>query len=180
MPRSRVLRGSVAVVGRGPRRATEWLASADQAAVVLAGNAARLDQAFSQAQIQALGPFTVVRVRGAIYSRSDQTASTENAFGAVGFMVVREQARVAGIASLPTPIAEEFDDGFFVHQFFDAGIQVATGTQVGNISLPRMLEFDSKAQRKVSSDDAIVVTVENGDASGLAVLIKFRMLIKFA
>ncbi len=175
---SRVLSGVV----RGPRRATEWLASADVASsTALAGAASVLNQSFTAAQIGALGPLTVVRTRGLLMVSSDETTQSEEPFGALGFMVVREQARAAGITAIPTPITEEFDDGFFVHQFFHAGIRVATGTQAGQIAAPgwSTYEFDSRAMRKVNADDAIVVTLENANAShGLLFVLKFRMLVK--
>ena len=170
---------SASVLFRGHRRASNWLASFDiTGSTTLAAASVRLDQSFTQAQIQALGPFTVVRTRGQIWTRSDQTAGSESAFGALGFMVVREQARAAGVGSVPTPLAEESDDGWFVHQFFPAGLQVADATGM----VPHYVtHFDSRAQRKVSPDDAIVVVLENGDAtSGLAYVLKFRMLIKLA
>ena len=162
---------------RGPRRQTQWLGSAlETDAKGLAGGASVLDQSFTQAQIQALGPLTVVRTRGVVYAHSDQGAASENANAALGFMVVREQARAAGIASIPSPITEEFDDGFFVHEFFGAQLQVASAA---GIQLWPVHRFDSKAQRKVTPDDAIVVTLENANATdGLQYILKFRMLVK--
>ncbi len=109
MPRSGFRQGSL-----GIRRQTDWLGSADRTGVsTIAAAGVILDQSFTQAQIQALGPITIVRTIGYIALRSDQAALTEEPFGALGFMVVREQARVAGVGSLPTPIASEFDDGWF-------------------------------------------------------------------
>ena len=173
-------RRAVVVRGRGPRRATDWLSSADTTVRdSLAASTAVLDSAFTAAQINALGPLTVVRTRGYIWVSSDQVGAIEEPFGALGFMVVREQARIAGIAAVPTPIAEEPDDGFFVHQFFQgAMIQSAAGMAAPGWST---YMFDSKAQRKVSPDDAIVITVENASAShGLFYILKFRMLVKLS
>ncbi len=107
--------------------------------------------------------------------RSHQ-AAPEFPFGAIGGMVVQETARAAGIASLPTPISEEFDDQFFLYQGFFAGANSSAGTQIDGI---RVYPFDSKAQRRVESGQAVVFTVENASAgAGLFYTWKFRMLIK--
>ena len=174
------IRTSIPMGVRRPRRATEWLGSADVNAVsTLAASGVVLDQAFTQAQFNVLGPVTIVRTRGILWVKSDQSAATEEPFGAMGMMVVTEQARVAGIGSLPTPITEEFDDGFFVHQFWQGGITV--GSDIGVSNVWHRYEFDSKAQRKVDSDDALVVTLENASAShGVRHILKFRILVKLS
>ena len=113
-----------------------------------------------------------------LWVKSDQVAATEEPFGAMGMMVVRDQAATAGVGSLPTPIAEEFDDGFFVHQFWQAGMTFQSGVGFQSPSWTTY-PFDSKAQRKVTADDAIVVTLENAAAShGVRFILKFRMLVK--
>ena len=161
-----------------PRRATDWLASADiDTGQALAAGAAILDQSFTSAQVNALGPLTITRTVGWIAIRTDQNAANEDPFGALGMMVVREQARVAGIASVPTPVTEEFDDGFFVYVPWISSIRF--GSAIGFQDLMKVFHFDSRAQRKVTPDDSIVVTVENASAAdGLTYFLKFRMLVK--
>ncbi len=165
--------------GGGHKRATEWIASADVSdKTTLAAATAVLDQSFTQAQFSIFGPGTIVRTRGTIWTSSDQIAASEEPFGAIGMMVVREQARAAGIASIPTPITEEFDDGFFVHGYWGGMAQQVTAAST---RLWYRYDFDSKAQRKVSPDDAVVVTMENASAAdGVLYLMKFRMLFKRA
>ena len=169
----------------GIRRATNWLSSAIETGEnTLAAATATIDQSFSAAQIQAQAPAggTIVRTRGTLWVKSDQAVATESPIGALGFMVVREQARVVGVTAVPTPTTESFDDGFFVHQFWQAGmsfVQVdATGTIItGN--LWKRYDFDSKAQRKFIPDDAFVITMENSHASdGVLYQIGYRLLIK--
>ncbi len=169
---------------RGPfrgrvRRKTTWLASFDSTAITsLAPNAAAVDQAFTGAAIAALGPSTIVRVRGMVFVTSDQTAASELTFGALGMAVVSEQARVAGLAAVPTPITEEASDLWFVHQFFGDSIGVATA--IGLVGLGTPTFFDSKAMRKLEGDDsqAIVVLMENASATaGLEYVLKFRILV---
>ena len=169
---------------RAARRPTNWIASADISGFkTLGGASVVLDQSFSAAQISAIDAMglTVVRTRGTLWVQSDQVVASEEPFGALGFMVVKDAARVAGVASLPTPITEEFDDGFFVHQFWQAGLtfvqQDASGVTIGNYW--SRYDFDSKAMRKITEDDSMVVTLENASADdALNYILKFRMLVK--
>ena len=162
----------------GPRRKTFWLSSADSVGTQgLAAGAVVLDQSFTEAQSSAFAPFTIVRTIGWFALRPDQNAADEDPFGAVGSMVVKGTALTAGIGSVPTPITEEADDGWFVYQAFIAGVMF--GDSTGFADLTKVFHFDSKAQRKVEDGDAIVWTVENASSShGLEYALKFRMLIK--
>ncbi len=168
----------------GIKRATKWIASADVTVVKgLAANTIVLDQSFTSAQLTAVAQAggTIVRTRGFIWCKSDQLSATEMPIGAMGIVVVREAARVIGVSAVPSPVTDSADDGWFVHQFWQAGIdfvqQDATGVQMGNYWT--RFEFDSKAQRKFNADDAIVVVIENSAAAhGLAYAINFRMLVK--
>jgi len=158
----------------GPRRMTQWAGSVDQVnATTLAAGAAVLDQSLSQATLGQLVPATVVRTRGSIWIASDQVSANEEAWGALGFAVVTEQARVAGVGSIPTPISEEANEQWFVWQPFLGYFATGQGATW------HRHDFDSKAQRKVQEGDAIVVAIENASAAfGLQYVIKFRMLLK--
>jgi len=164
---------------RAPRRATEWVASADiDVGTQLNGTAGVLDQSLTGAQVSLLAPFTIVRTVGFVAVKSDQVAATESFIGALGALVVTESARVAGVASIPTPVTEMSDEMWFLFQGFQGGIEFldATGTQNGY----RIFHFDSKAQRKVQDGEAIVFMLENGAASGVGLQfwLQFRMLLK--
>ncbi len=96
---------------------TEWVGSADITAVLAVPGATTVfDQSITQAALLSGGltPSTIVRVRGELYTQSDQVAAAERPFGATGFAVVSEQAGVAGVASLPAPITDESSDLWFV------------------------------------------------------------------
>ncbi len=161
---------------RGQRRATEWIGSADSTAVSsLAAGAGVLNQSFAFSA----EPATVVRTRGSLWVASDQVAATEEPFGALGFIVVRDAAFSAGVASIPTPITEEGDDGWFLWQAFLASFQAGGGTYTGDVNQYVRYDFDSKAQRKVQDGDTVVVMLENASSTaGLSYFIKFRMLVK--
>ena len=164
------------------RRSSIWLASTVRTATqALAAGTSILDQSISGAQIQALGNGTIARTRGVLWVASDQVIAQEDPFGALGFMVVSETARAAGIGSIPHPGAVPESDQWFVHQFWKASMQVSVGapTSLAGGSFWSRYEFDSKAQRKVEDGQAIVVVLENTSATaGSRFLINFRMLYR--
>ncbi len=157
------------------RRKTVWIGSFDVTGMTtLAAGAAVLDQSFLAT---AQSPFTVTRTRGFVFVKSDQEANTETPFGALGMMVVRDPAAAAGVASVPTPITEEEDEGWFVWQPFVTDITVSSA--IGIINGGTLYQFDSKAQRKMAQGDTLIVSLENGSAThGLQYLTKFRILLK--
>ena len=170
------------VVMRGPRRQTEWLgsvASVAESIRQIGGSTVVLDQNFTQAQIQVIGPFTIVRTIGELVVAPDQFAADEQVVGAMGFMVVREQARLIGITAVLTPFTENFDDGFFGHLYWNTSVRFATAAGFDTVGWTHY-PFDFKSQRKVTPDDAIVITMENGAtaAFGAEYRLDFRMLIK--
>ncbi len=179
MARGRIVRRSFG--GRTPqsmRRKTEWAGSADVTAVtVLAAGTAVLDQVLDQAALASVVPATIIRTVGWVNWSTDQVALGETPFGALGMAVVTEQAQVAGVAAIPTPITEEANDVWFLYQPFVSDIFVADATGImkgGNV-----FEFDSRAQRKVQDGDAIIVALENASAAhGGQYIVKFRMLFK--
>ncbi len=173
--------GRLAPRRQGPRRATEWGASADSTAVkTLGGSGVVLDQSFTDAILSGAGllPSTIVRVRGELWVHSDQGAANEAPFGAMAFAIANENARAAGIASLLTPIADEAADGFFVFQYFmGANNGASTGALFGQPWY--RFEFDSRAMRKIEDGDSIAVVLENASPlHALEYILKFRILFK--
>ena len=169
-------RRSVVVSGRqnrGPRRATQWLGSALGTDVIaLAAGASTIDQTFAFVE-----PATIVRTRGSIWVTSDQVATTEHPFGALGVAVVTDQAAAAGVASVPTPITENDSDDWLLWTPFAQSVRFASGIGFDSQAFSRF-DFDSKAMRKVDDNSTAVVMIENSSATdGLFYVILFRMLI---
>ena len=73
------------------------------------------------AALLALRPFTVVRSRGAMYLRSDQSAAVEFQTAAWGGCVVSDEALAIGVTAVPTPVTELASDLWFIHQFIMGG-----------------------------------------------------------
>ncbi len=166
-------RGRHQIVRSGPRRSTEWLASADSTDMQsLANGGTILDQTFTF-----LEPATIVRTRGRLYVASDQTAASEFPFGALGMLVASTPAATVGVGSLPTPITDEGSDLWFLHESWMASILRADGS--GIMQGVTVFDFDSKAMRKVEEGSTACVLLENASATDtVQFAIKFRMLVK--
>jgi len=171
------LRRRSSFAGRGRRRQTLWIGSADSTGVVaIAAGGVRLDGSLNAAAL-ALRPFTIVRTRGWVFVKSDQEANTEVPFGAMGMSVVSDTAILIGITAIPTPITDESSDLFFMWQSFiaDRSIISAIGFDDGG----SVFHFDSKAMRKVEEGSDLAITLENASSTaGLSFITKFRILIK--
>jgi len=156
------------------RRATQWLQSAiDTGSTSLAAGAAVLDQSFAFGE-----KATIVRTRGRLWVKSDQIASTEEPFGAIGLAVVTDQAFAIGVTAVPTPITDASSDNWFLWEPWQASMVAATQVGFSGDSWTGY-ELDSKAMRKVDDGDTVVVVLENtSGAHGCEFIVTFRMLVK--
>ena len=102
---------------------------------------------------------TVRRTRGVISLASDQNIASEVQFGAFGFIVVNDLAIAAGVASIPGPVTDASDDGWFVWQPY-----VFRQSGAGDTRL-RMIEFDSKAMRRIEEGFTVAIVAENSHAT---------------
>ena len=94
--------------------------------------------------------------------------------------VVSDQAVAAGIASIPGPFSEAFWDGWFVWRSFtwDYDFKDATGAQVTTIG-SAVFEVDSKAMRKVSENETIVIVAES-QSGAFGISTPLRVLLKLS
>ena len=103
---------------------------------------------------------TVRRTRGQVMVLSDTTAAIENQTGAFGMVVATDLALAAGVASLPGPVTNASDDGWFVWvPFFNRGSSNTSSFLSFNVP------FDSKAMRRVVPGYGIGLVVENASAA---------------
>jgi len=131
--------------------------------------------AISNAALNLLRPFTIIRTRMVFLITSDQGAS-ETTSGVFAGIVVQEEAAVAGLGSVPIPIEEPSAPFFmfepYVHELqFDS----AVGTQSPAGTLTRI---DSKAMRKVGLTETVVLVAECESAQAALITAQGRMLIK--
>jgi len=114
---------------------------------------------------------TVRRTHVTLSVVSDQGGSLEQQNGAFGMIVVSDLAVAAGAASIPGPVTDASDDGWFV--WF--GVSQISGTLLGAgvTSMGFMpYVFESKAMRKVADGFTIAVmyeTLSQGSSVGSAI-----------
>ena len=114
---------------------------------------------------------TVRRTRGIVQLASDQMTTLETQAGALGLVVVTDIAFAAGAASIPGPVTEASDDGWFVWVPMTQRMEIAANP--GN----QIYDFDSKAMRRVEEGFTVAVMVENATASfGMRVSLAISML----
>ncbi len=118
-----------------------------------------------------LGSFeeTVMRTRGMYSWRSDQTAAAEAVAGAFGLILVSEDAFAAGAASIPGPLSDINNDGWFVWQ------PMLFHFRVGDDASETVDSFDSKAKRIVRPGSRIAVMAENTNPTQGA---NFQLIIR--
>ncbi len=161
--------------GSRKRRGATWTAvtsvnftSVPAASKVLLGS-------LTAAQLLDIAPATLVRIRGRIMWNSDQTAADELQLGAVGFGIVQDVARAAGAASIPGPTTDPAANVWVSYQGLAARgrVGIVAGGEAGFLNF----EFDSKAMRKLTDDEALVIMVENSHATHGAEITMFARML---
>ena len=104
---------------------------------------------------------TIRRTRGRFSVHSDQAVGGEPQLGALGWIVVNDLAIAAGAASIPGPVTDASDDGWFVWEAFASFGFNGTGGQL----FDRSYQYDSKAMRRVQEGFTIALMVENANAT---------------
>ena len=115
---------------------------------------------------------TLVRTRGAGLLTLNATSQVHGgAIGALGIGVCTLQAFNAGVASVPTPIAQIDWDGWLWHQAFNvASITATISDGVNAVGCTQRVEIDSKAMRKVPENMVVFGAMEIGTELGTAVV----------
>ena len=157
--------------GRAYRPPTEW-----------EGFAATGDSTVLGATKVLLGRFTVTgapvtirRTRGIVNWRSDQVVASETALGAFGLCVVSNDAFDVGATAIPGPSSDASSELWFVHQFLYARFELLSSSGFHPDGSSEYM-IDSKAMRKVSEEESIVVMVEATGADGGIFAAQFRIL----
>ncbi len=102
---------------------------------------------------------TIRRNRGFVHTASDQTVATEVWGGVLGMMVVSAHAASAGAASIPGP-ATDPDADWLVWQGFHGIFQFKTAVGFVADRGGPFWQFDSKAMRKLSAEESLVIMAE--------------------
>ena len=106
--------------------------------------------------------FTIVRTRGFFeVGLASATAAQDGFFGAIGIGIVTAKAFAIGGTAMPGPLTEIDWDGWLFHSFFD--VRMLSGTHadgVNAVSAHQRIEIDSKAMRKISTEEILVGVTE--------------------
>ncbi len=117
---------------------------------------------------------TIVRVRGGMAISSDQGAANEDQIGAFGMIRATDRAVAAGAVSIPGPVTDGSDDGWFVYEPFAIHTPLSTAFE------SQWFPIDSKAQRVVREGQQVALMIENASALfGLRVTLSVRVLGRF-
>ena len=158
--------------GGGSRRLTQWVGPALQGYVTVAAAGATLIEfvPFSEQT-------TIVRTRGQISVFPAALTADVEIVGAIGIAVVSDEARIAGVASVPEPFTDADWGGWLVWRSFSYRFEFADAT---GVNFPNWsFEIDSKAMRKISPSESLVVIAES-QAGSFLISTPLRMLIKLS
>ncbi len=119
---------------------------------------------------------TLLRVVGMISVASDQEAATEQQEGAFGMMVVKDNAIVAGVSAIPTPLSEGGDDQWIVWVPFLNEFAFITGSGF-DPNGAQVRYFDFKSKRIVHTGESIALVVaSSGNSEGFRFSVLARVL----
>jgi len=163
------------VRARGARRSTSWF-NIPPVSAALSGAAGTILVSLTTLEL-AKRPFTIVRTHLAYRITSDQSAASEIYGIGLGMCVVSDQASAIGVTAVPTPVSDAQSDFWFLHQFAFGDFLFATGN--GFVEDQMTYRIDSKAMRKVSEDEDVLLVGENtGLGGGLNMQVAGRLMIK--
>ena len=119
---------------------------------------------------------TILRTVGVLSIITDQAVADEAQQGAFGMILVTDRAIAAGAASIPGPVSDSGDDGWFVHVPFLEHFTLATAVGFQH-NAARNYKFDMKGRRRAQEGQAIALMVETTAASdGILLSVLGRML----
>ena len=119
---------------------------------------------------------TILRVVGGVHVISDQVASSEDQFGAIGMMLATDTAVATGITALPDPVTDVSDDYWFFYQSFAQRFILLSSVGF-EADAGRWYPFDSKAKRILESGHQVVLIAANANAThGFNISVNLRVL----
>ena len=151
----------------GKRRPTNWQGSLVDFANITVGTA-QAATIVTEAILEGHPNPTIVRIRGELLCSADAGAS-DLSFGEVivGMMLVDDKALAAGIASLQTP-ATDIGSDWIYWDCFTIGSGASGSVELSDIATNRHV-VDSKAMRKVGSNQALIMVVEVNTCEGTTI-----------
>jgi len=164
----------------GSKRQVTWVGPADQDVIAIASGASAIVASFSPFSGASMHKPTVIRTRGVVSVRPQSFSGDLGLGGAWGVCIVSDEAFAAGAGSIPRPFDDAGWDGWFVWQAFTGRFDVTTDVgRVGFANTSITHDIDSKAMRKVSDNETVVLMCES-QTGALQAVMHLRMLFKLS
>jgi len=160
------------VFPRGKQRLTSWFGPADQGFITVASGAKVL-----VANLPFEESLTLVRTRGVVAIKVQSYTADVSPVGAIGMGIVSQEAFAAGVASVPDPISNPDWGGWFVWRTF--AMHFENISQVGVLLGSWSFEVDSKAMRKISPNEVLVI-VAASQSGAFSIYDGTRHLVKLS
>ena len=148
---------------RAKRRQAAWANIQVNSRLNALGAAASIGSSFTA--ISFLERLTIARIRGSVSAHLDVGAALDAFTLAVGLIVVKDEAFVAGASSMPSPISQ-IEQSWIWHHIFSLGPAATSTTDGAQILLNQMVEVDSKAMRKVQVGETLAFVWEGIQDNG--------------
>jgi len=162
------------VFARGSQRHTDWGASVPAGSFLSVGGATvTLLETF----VPNAGGETLIRTRGMLSFGSDQFVAGEQQLGSFGIGVVSAQAEALGITAIPHPGDDAAWGGWLYHTFLFNRFNFSSAVSTQAIATVNIV-IDSKAMRKVSDEERLVVVLQNSGSNGMTFTHSIRVLSK--
>ena len=134
-------------------------------------------QILGNGQVTTQDGLTIVRLRGFVELILTSASALGDGFdGAIGIGIVSAPAFAIGVTAVPTPITEIEWEGWLWHQFFS----LTAPTAAQDSENRQVFEVDSKAMRKINSEEVVYAAIEVTETgtAGLKAKLGTRMLLK--
>jgi len=174
-------------VRRGARRATFWESATSLTTQTLTDGAtvAVVTAIVSEAQLDNVPNPTLVRIRGQIFARLGANAEAQSDMINIShaIMVVDAKQFAIGITAMPLPITDNSEDYLWYGSQYVANTAHGTAATVQSSYTMDRLLVDSKAMRKITLNQVLVIVSEMVQLAGTGGAdvqcgLNFRMLFK--
>ncbi len=158
--------------GSGSKRLTQWVGPPEQGFLVVSAASSTI-----MGSIPFTEAATIVRIRGMFTVALSTYVADLEIVGAIGFGIISDEALAAGIASIPDPYDDANWGGWMLWQSFAHRFETldATSSFLGSWSM----ELDSKAMRKVTPGESLIMMVES-QAGAFRAAVAPRTLVKLS
>ena len=164
-------------VSRIPKRRTFWTGAQSSATVILA-TPQNVQIVVTEAALENVPNPTLVRTRGMITLRGLLSADQSSIICGVGLAVLGAKEVAVGTTAVPLPLTNSDDDRWF--WYHAVGLQSAP-SGITDMIHSQFVNVDSKAMRKVGSNEVVALVIELADVSagvGVQVISTLRYLFK--